>query len=205
MREKTPPGAAAVQTRTLAVHMLVAVLALAVPSPAYAQDRNVLLPVAELEHMLRSEPLRIVKAEISRPKAEGDITLKAEVAFGNRQPMRVKLRRAEPGAETFNHIPRYDLAAYELQKLLLDAPEYVVPPTSLRMVPLADVRGYARAAKPTFRGAGGAPAAAAYWRGGRESSSASCSIGCRTWSPRQTCSTPRCSGRMRSTPGTSVS
>jgi len=143
--------------------MLLAVLALAVPSPAYAQDRNVLLRVAELEHMLRSEPLRIVKAEISRPKAEGDITLKAEVAFGNRQPMRVKLRRAEPGAETFNNIPRYDLAAYELQKLLLDAPEYVVPPTSLRMVPLADVRVYARAAKPTFRGADEVLCVLQYW------------------------------------------
>src|SRR3954469_6400042 len=152
MREKTPPGAAAVQTRTLAVHMLVAVLALAVPSPAYAQDRNVLLPVAELEHMLRSEPLRIVKAEISRPKAQGDITLKAEVAFGDRQPMRVKLRRAEPGADAFNKGARYELGGDGLQKLLVDPPEYVVPPTALRMVPFGELRRWAPAAKPTFRG-----------------------------------------------------
>ena len=54
----------------------------------------------------------------------------------------MKLRKAEPGADTFNNVPRYDLAAYELQKLFLDPAEYVVPPTALRMVPLADFRKY---------------------------------------------------------------
>ena len=140
-----------------------AVLALALSWQASAQDRNLAIPVAELEHMLQSEPLRIVKAEISRPKAEGDITLKAEVAFGTRPPIRVKLRRAEPGADTFNNVPRYDQAAYELQKLLMDAPEYVVPPTALRMVPLADLRPYASAAKPTFRGANEVLCVVQYW------------------------------------------
>src|SRR5207248_464230 len=41
--------------------------------PAAAQDRHVLLPVAELERILATEPMRIVRAEITRPKAEGDI------------------------------------------------------------------------------------------------------------------------------------
>src|SRR3954465_712702 len=97
---------------------------------AFAQDRNILLPAGELERILASEPMRIVSASISRPKAEADITLKSEVAFGARAPMRVKVRRAEPGADTFNNRPRYELAAYELQKLLLDPAEYVVPPTA---------------------------------------------------------------------------
>ena len=84
----------------------------------------------------------ITHAEISRPKAKGDITLKADVSFGDAPPLRVKLRKAEPGADTFNNVPRYDLAAYELQKLFLDPPEYVVPPTALRMMPLADFAKY---------------------------------------------------------------
>jgi len=138
-------------------------VALALPWPAFAQDRNVLFPVAELERMLQSEPMRIVSAAISRPKAQGDITLKAEVAFGNRPPIRVKLRRAEPGAETFNNVPRYDFAAYELQKLLMDAAEYVVPPTALRMVPLADLRVHAPAARPTFKGADEVLCVVQYW------------------------------------------
>ena len=157
LMERTPAA------EELTLHVLVAMLAFAVSWPASAQDRNVLLPVAELEHMLQSEPLRIVSAGVTRPKAQGDITLKAEVSFGGRPPMRVKLRRAEPGAEIFNNVPRYDLAAYELQKLLLDPPEYVVPPTALRMVPLADLRAYAPAARPTFKGADEVLCVVQYW------------------------------------------
>lgn len=151
------------KTPARTVHRLLALLALAAAWTASAQDRNVLLPVAELEHMLRSEPMRIANAAITRPKAEGDITLKADVAFGNRPPMRVKLRRAEPGADAFNNVPRYDLAAYELQKLVMDPPEYVVPPTALRMVPLAELRAYAREARPTFRGADEVLCVVQYW------------------------------------------
>src|SRR5262249_25675912 len=156
-------GIAAVKTATRTMHTLVAALAFAGSWPALAQDRNVLLPVAELERMLQSEPLRIVSAAISRPKAQGDITLKAEAAFGNRPPIRIKLRRAEAGADTFNNVPRYDLAAYDLQKLLLDAPEYVVPPTALRMVPLAELRVYAREARPTFSGSDDVLCVVQYW------------------------------------------
>jgi len=47
-------------------------------------------------------------------------------------------------------VPRYDLAAYELQKLFLDPAEYVVPPTALRMVPLADFAKYVPSVKRTF-------------------------------------------------------
>ena len=148
---------------TLRMHALFGSLAFAVSWPASAQDRNVLLPVAELEHMLQSEPLRIVSAQISRPKIQGDITLKAEVVFGERPPMRIKIRRAQPGADTFNNVPRYELAAYDLQKLLLDAPEYVVPPTALRMVPLAELRAYARQAKSTFRGSDDVLCVVQYW------------------------------------------
>jgi hypothetical protein len=132
---------------------LLAVLAVAAPWSSPAQDRNIPLAIGELEPMLQTEPLRIVSAEISRPKASGDITLRAEVAFGERPPMRVKLRKAEPGANTFNNVPRYDIAAYELQKLLMDAPEYVVPPTALRMLPLEELRVYSPQVRRTFPGA----------------------------------------------------
>ncbi len=150
------------KTRRLTVHV-VAVIACTASWAASAQDRNVLFPVPELERLLQSEPLRIVKAQVSRPKAEGDITLKAEAAFGGRPPMQVKLRRAEPGADTFNNTPRYDLATYELQKLLMDAPEYVVPPTALRMVPLAAMRAHAPEASATFQGASEVLCVLQYW------------------------------------------
>ena len=77
--------------------------------------------------------------------------------------MRVKLRKAEPGANSFNNVPRYDLAAYELQKLFLDPAEYVVPPTALRMVPLADFAKYSPDVYRTFPTADQVVAVVQYW------------------------------------------
>jgi hypothetical protein len=145
------------------LHALLAALIVAASWSAAAQDRNIALPIADLEHMLQAEPLQIVTAEISRPKAKGDITLKADVSFSGRPAIRVKLRKAEPGAQTFNNVPRYDLAAYELQKLLMDANEYVVPPTSLRMLPLAQLTTYSPQVKPTFEGSDDVLCVLQYW------------------------------------------
>ena len=83
-----------------AIRLSVLTLAtLIVAGPVLAQDTNITMPVAELEQMLANEPMKIVSADKSRPKAPGDITSKAEVSFGGREPFRVKLRRSEPGAE----------------------------------------------------------------------------------------------------------
>lgn len=132
---------------------LFAALLLALPAWAPAQEPNLPRPVAELERLLAAEPLVVEKAEISRPTAQGDITLRAEVSFGGAAPMRVKLRKAEPGAEVFNNVPRYDLAAYALQQLFLDPAEYVVPPTTLRFLPRADLARLQPEVQRTFSGA----------------------------------------------------
>jgi hypothetical protein len=132
-------------------------------APAIAQDANIALPVPAIEEMLAADAFTIVSAEISRPKAKGDITLKAEVSFDGQPPIRVKLRKAEPGADSFNNVPRYDMAAYELQKLFLDPPEYVVPPTALRFVPLAEFRKYSPDVERTFAVAEQVLAVMQYW------------------------------------------
>ena len=138
-------------------------LLLAAVGTASAQDANITQPVAELERLLAAEPLVITHAQISRPDAKGDITLRADVSFGGAPPLRVKLRKSEPGANSFNNVPRYDVAAYELQKLFLDPAEYVVPPTALRMVPLADFAKYSPGVKRTFPGADQVLAVVQYW------------------------------------------
>jgi hypothetical protein len=138
-------------------------LLFALAATAAAQDSNITKPIDELERLLAAEPLVITSAEISRPKAKGDITLKADVSFGGAPPMRVKLRKAEPGAEEFNNVPRYDLAAYELQKLFIPPAEYVVPPTALRMVNLEDFQKYQPDVKRTFGGADQVLAVVQYW------------------------------------------
>jgi len=140
-----------------------AALLLAVATMVAAQDVNIPRPADEIERELATAPFVITTAEISRPKAKGDITLKAEVSFDGALSYRVKLRRAEPGAEDFNNRPRYDLAAYELQKLFLDPAEYVVPPTALRMMPLAELRPHSPEAKPTFKGSDDVLVVLQYW------------------------------------------
>jgi hypothetical protein len=143
--------------------LFAAALLLVLGAAAAAQDANIGQPIADLEQLFAAEPLVIAQAEISRPKAKGDITLRADVSFGGAPPLRVKLRRADPGADSFNNVPRYDLAAYELQKLFLDPAEYVVPPTALRMVPLADFAKYVPSVKRTFSVADQVLAVVQYW------------------------------------------
>jgi hypothetical protein len=145
------------------LRLLLAVAVFGLAGNLSAEDINITRAVSELERDLGSEPFEIVSAEISRPKAKGDITLKAEVSFAGKPPYRVKLRKAEPGAENFNNRPRYDLAAYELQKLFLDPAEYVVPPTAARMVPLDEFRKYSPDVRPTFRGSDDVLGVLQYW------------------------------------------
>ncbi len=143
--------------------LLVAPLLCALATTAAAQDSNITRPIDELERLLAAEPMVITHAEISRPKAKGDITLKADVTFGDAPPLRVKLRKAEPGAEAFNNVPRYDLAAYELQKLFIPPAEFVVPPTALRMVERADFAKYQPDVARTFSNADQVLAVLQYW------------------------------------------
>jgi hypothetical protein len=145
------------------VRLRAAPLLLGLAATAAAQDANITQPIADLERLLAAEPLVITQAEISRPKAKGDITLKADVSFGGSPPLRVKLRKAEPGAEAFNNVPRYDLAAYELQKLFIEPAEYVVPPTALRFIPLADFARYQPDVVRTFSSADQVLAVLQYW------------------------------------------
>ena len=105
------------KTRYRLASLLAAMQLLALGTTAAAQDSNITQPIADLERLLAAEPLVITQAEISRPKAKGDITLKAEVSFGGAPPLRVKLRKAEPGADAFNNVPRYDLAAMVAEML----------------------------------------------------------------------------------------
>jgi len=151
------------QKTALVLAALAAAFAAAWGPSATAQDTNITLPVPQLEEMLTHDAFTIVSAEISRPKAKGDITLKAEMSFGGKPPIRVKLRKAEPGADSFNNVPRYDLAAYELQKFFLDPPEYVVPPTSLRFVAIAEFQKYSPQVKRTFTGADEVLCVLQYW------------------------------------------
>jgi hypothetical protein len=135
----------------------------AAPAPATAQQYyNILHPADEIEQRLERRPFTVVDWRGSR--AEGDRTQRVLVSFEDSVIMLVKWAIAPRNGEAFNNEPRYEAAAYEIQKLFLDEPEYVVPPTVLRALPIAFVHEQITSARPTFSEAPGSVVVALqYW------------------------------------------
>ena len=109
-------------------------LALAAAPGAGAAQGNLVAPAAEIEARLDSAPFDIIRMEGSR--RPGDRTYQATVAFADGQVMLLKWARAHRSGSDFNNEPRFELAAYAIQKLFLDPEDWVVPPTVLRPFPL---------------------------------------------------------------------
>ena len=110
------------------------VVAAALPARwAAPQDATITMPAARVEALLRDSVLKPVASEGSRFK--GDRTEHVLLAFDDSTAFEVKWAVAPPGGKAFNNEPRYEAAAYELQKLFLAERDYVVPPTVLRMIP----------------------------------------------------------------------
>ena len=131
-------------------------------TPAAAQDLNVVLPIPQIEARLRAEPFRIVDWRGSRRPE--DRTQRATIAFEDSVVLIAKWANAPQNGSRFNNEPRYEMAAYEIQKLFLDESEYVVPPTVLRAFPIEFVREQMPEVKPTFGSAPGSVVVALqYW------------------------------------------
>jgi hypothetical protein len=130
-----------------------ALLALACAQPARAQDVNIVLPVAEIEARLQEQPFRVLDWRGSRKEA--DRTQRTTLAFEDSAALIVKWANAPANGSLYNNEPRYEVAAYRIQKLFLDEPYYVVPPTVVRAMPVAFVREQMSETRPTFREAPG--------------------------------------------------
>ena len=108
-------------------------------APLAAQDINLLFAADSIESLLRAPELRIIGSAGTR--FEGDRTQRVVLEFEDDLRIKVKWAKAPSGGRgSFNNRPRYEIAAYELQKLFLDDPEYVVPPTIARCVPVDQQR-----------------------------------------------------------------
>lgn len=110
---------------------LAALAVLLVPGQGLAQDANVLLPVDTIEKYLGSGDFQVIDARPSRG-IENERTLRAALSFEGGTMLVVKWAPAPSGGEVFNNSPRFELGAYEFQKLFLDPDDYVVPPTIAR-------------------------------------------------------------------------
>jgi hypothetical protein len=119
---------------------------------AAAQDLNIAIPVDSLEYLLSYAPFDL-PGDLVGTRFQGDRTMRVDLRFDSTTVVLTKWAPAPRGGEEFNNVPRYEVAAYRLQRLFLDDPEVVVPPTVMRAVPLDWYRTLTSDVQPTFRGA----------------------------------------------------
>ena len=127
-----------------------------------AQDSNILMPTDSIEMLFRTRDLRVLQWMDTR--FEGDRTQRVLLRFDDDTKAFAKWAMAPPGGVgVFNNRPRYECAAYEFQKLFLDEPEYVVPPTVARSVSVEAYRALQPAVKATFGNAESVLVVLQYW------------------------------------------
>jgi hypothetical protein len=137
------------------------ILWLALPLAAAAQDANYLLPIDSIESLLRFGPLDVIDYRGSR--APGDRTQRVALSYDDGVTMLVQMARSARNGSAFNNEPRYELAAYEIQRLFLDPVDFAVPPTIIRAVPLTLMRQHDDQATKTFDEAESAIVVMQYW------------------------------------------
>lgn len=115
-------------------------ITLGLPFTASAQDHNIKQPVVEIERQLTEGSFEVLNIVPSRG-LPSERTYQLTVKVDDGAIAQWKIAPAPEGGEAFNNRPQYEVAAYVLQKLFLDEPEYVVPPTAARCFPLDYVEG----------------------------------------------------------------
>jgi hypothetical protein len=124
-------------------------LCLALAPPLPAQDLNIWFPPDSIESMLRKREFQVL--DWADTRFNGDRTQRVALRFEDSTFMLAKWAKAPRGGiGVFNNRPRYEIAAYEFQKLFLDESEYVVPPTVARCVSVDQYREMEQWAGPTF-------------------------------------------------------
>ena len=132
------------------------------PAPLAAQDVNMILRADSIEALLHAPDFEILASAGAR--FENDRTQRVVLGFGDSTKIMAKWAKAPSGAwETFNNRPRYEVAAYELQKLFLEESEYVVPPTVIRCVTVQRQRQIEQWADATFSGTESVMIVLQYW------------------------------------------
>lgn len=144
------------------ITILLIVVATLLPRHAAAQTTNLALPVSEIESRLRSADFSILSWRGSRMPE--DRTQRAVLMFEDSTMLEAKWASAPRGGGRFNNEPRYEAAAFEIQKLFLDEADYVVPPTIIRSFPLEFVAAQVPDQRATFGQAPGSVVTALqYW------------------------------------------
>jgi len=114
-----------------------------------SQESNYVMPIPEIEQKLQHETYEIFRLKEAR--YTGDIVRRCIFKWPDNSFLQVKLKPAPTGGHMTNNAPRFEMAAYQIQKLFLDYDEYVVPPTFGRSMPVDEFKKYEIQVNPTFK------------------------------------------------------
>ena len=94
------------------------------------------MPVERLEAWLKAPQLTITRSALSATGVTAPRKIRIETAEG--LSFNAKFKPVPDDLDAFNNSPRRELAAYRVQHHFLEPDEFVVPPTMLRCLPIAD-------------------------------------------------------------------
>jgi len=135
-----------------------------------AQESVIGHPIPLVEQLFTAGDFSVTKIEGARVR--GDRTYHSWLRFEEGTRLEAKIAPAAPGADEFNNRPRYEIGAYEIQKLFLEPEGYVVPPTLARCLPLEFARAeIGEHIVPTFDGWSTVLVVLQYWLSGVEQNS----------------------------------
>jgi hypothetical protein len=115
--------------------------------PAAAQDTSSGVAAAEAEALLGHAPFSVEEFRTIRPGGRSRL---AALRFDPATAVWVKWVAAPRGGAADNAQPRFEVGAYRFQKLFLDEPDYIVPPTVPRLVSQDDYPDAGRGVRATF-------------------------------------------------------
>lgn len=128
-----------------------------------AQDSNFQLPINEIENRYQHGELKIVNYINLR---DTGIIKRIILYWPDGVSTMAKWKKVPIGGHETNNAPRYELAAYQFQKLFLEESEYVVPPTVIRFFTFDEykkIESEKRQFYSTFENAEGVIYVLQYW------------------------------------------
>jgi hypothetical protein len=113
-------------------------------------DPNLPIPPEPFMQLLKNADFEILSDKRTESGISG--ARKWTVSFPNEpQKLTVKWKVGKKvNGEGWNNTPRREVAAFYLQRLFLDPPDYVVPPTTVRCIPLAKYQKIKPKAEPNI-------------------------------------------------------
>jgi hypothetical protein len=103
------------------------------------EDDDFCLPASMLEARLRQDDFEILDSHLAAQGTSKPQRLRLRFTRKHGAPLTIyaKWKQAPSSGDASNNSPRREIAAYELQKLLFDEDDWVVPPTVLRCLALS--------------------------------------------------------------------